>query len=154
MSGLDQPFWNSLLPALAEGEVVPIVGPGAVTFGLGNELLYPWLAQRLPLELDPPLRLDPPGRDLQEVVDAQRAAGQPIGRVYKRLHRIVRDSSLRPGPTLAALPAIEGFQRSSVRRSIHSWRGQSRAPGREGSLRIGRAPRRFAAHALTCPKNS
>ena len=110
MSGLDQPFWNSLLPAIAEGEVIPIVGPGAVTFGLGNELLYPWLAQRLPCELDPPLALDERGGDLQQVVDAQRAAGQPLDRVYKRLHRIVRDPSLRPGPTLAALAAIEGFQ--------------------------------------------
>jgi hypothetical protein len=107
---MDEEFWNDLLPRIAEGEVIPVVGPGAVTFGAGNELLYPWLAARLPSELDPPLALAAPPRDLQEVVDAQRAAGQPVDRIYKRLHRIVREPDLRPGATLAALAAIEGFQ--------------------------------------------
>jgi hypothetical protein len=110
MDGLDEAFWNSLLPAIAEGEVIPIVGPGAVTFGLGDELLYPWLARRIPLELDPPLSLDTTTPDLQAVVDAQRAAGQPIDRIYKRLYRLVKDPQLRPGATLAALAEIDGFQ--------------------------------------------
>ena len=110
MNGLDDAFWNELLPRIAEGEVVPVVGPGAVTFGHGNELLYPWLAQRLPTELDPPLTLDRPPRDLQEIVDAQRAQNQPVDRIYKRLHKIVKEPDLRPGATLAELGSIEGFQ--------------------------------------------
>src|SRR4051812_41669072 len=75
MDGLDESFWGELLPRIAEGEVVPVVGPGAVTFGTANQLLYPWLAQRLPAELDPPLPMAEPPRSLQEVVDAQRAQG-------------------------------------------------------------------------------
>src|SRR5688572_23508901 len=110
MHGLDDEFWDDLLPRIAEGEVVPLVGPGAVTFGSSNELLYPWLAQRLPAELDPPLSLAAVPRDLQDVVDAQRAHGQPVDRIYKRLYKIVKDPDLRPGATLAALAAIEGFQ--------------------------------------------
>src|SRR4051812_23748703 len=110
MSNLDDAFWNELLPRIAEGEVVPVVGPGAVTFGHGNELLYPWLARSLPAELDPPLLLEHPPRDLQEIVDAQRAQSQPVDRIYKRLHKIVKDPDLRPGATLAALAAIDGFQ--------------------------------------------
>ena len=107
---MDNAFWTELLPRIAEGEVVPVIGRGAVTFGAGNELLYPWLAQRLPAELDPPLTLDSTPRDLQEVVDAQRAQGLPVDRIYRRLYKIVNEPNLRPGATLAALAAIEGFK--------------------------------------------
>ena len=44
---LDDAFWNDLVTRIGWGEVIPVVGPGAVTFGLGDELLFPWLAQRL-----------------------------------------------------------------------------------------------------------
>ncbi len=104
---LDEAFWDELLCRISEGEIIPIIGPGAVTFGAGDELLYPWLAQRLPPELD--LTFEKPARDLQEVVDAQRAKNQPVERIYKRLYKIVNDPDLRPGKTLAALAAIEGF---------------------------------------------
>ena len=107
---MEDAFWDELLRRVGAGEVVPLVGPGAVTFGLGDELLYPWLAQRLPAELDPPLIFSSPPRDLQEIVDAQRAKRQPIERIYRRLHKIVQNPDLRPGTTLAALAAIEGFQ--------------------------------------------
>jgi hypothetical protein len=107
---LDDAFWSDLLSRIGAGEVVPVVGPGAVTFGRGDALLYPWLAERLPNELDPPLSFPTPPRDLQEVVDAQRRGGQNVNRIYKCLYKIVEDSNLRPGSTLAALAAIEGFQ--------------------------------------------
>jgi hypothetical protein len=107
---LDDAIWTDLLARIHEGEVIPVVGPGGVTFGRGDELLYPWLAQRLPTELDPPLTFEQPPRDLQEIVDAQRAKGRPVERIYKRLYKIVENPDLRPGTTLAALAAIEGFQ--------------------------------------------
>jgi hypothetical protein len=110
MGELDDAFWDDLLARIAEGEVVPLIGPAAVTFGLRDELLYPWLAQRLPAELDPPLIFEKPPRDLQEIVDAQRAKDRPIERIYRRLSRILEDPDLRPGTTLAALAAIEGFK--------------------------------------------
>jgi hypothetical protein len=104
---LDDAFWNDLLTRISEGEVIPVVGPGAVTFGAGDELLYPWLSRRLSAELE--LKLDQPPRDLQEVVDAQRAKNERLDRVYKRIYNIVKDRDLRPGTTLAGLAAIEGF---------------------------------------------
>jgi TIR domain/SIR2-like domain len=110
MSEFDDASWDDLLTRIGEGEVVPVVGRGAVTFGSSDELLYARLAQRLSIELDPPLTFEKPPVDLQEVVDAQRAKGRPIERIYKHLHRIVEDPDLRPGVTLAALAAIEGFQ--------------------------------------------
>jgi hypothetical protein len=107
---LNDASWNDLLTRIGEGEVVPVVGRGAVTFGSSDELLYPLLAQRLTTELDPPLKFEKPPLDLQEIVDAQRANGRPIERIYKHLHRIVENPDLRPGVTLAALASIEGFQ--------------------------------------------
>jgi hypothetical protein len=107
---LDTTFWDELLNRVEEGEVIPIVGPGAVTFGRGDELLYPWLAQRIPAELYPALTFENPPGDLQKVIDAQRAKDQPIERIYKRLYNIVEDPDLRPGTTLDALAAVEGFQ--------------------------------------------
>jgi hypothetical protein len=107
---LDDAFWTDLLARIHEGEVIPVVGPGAVTFARGDELLYPWLAQRLPAKLDPPLTFEQPPCDLQEIVDAQRAKGQPVERIYKHLYKILENPDLRPGTTLAALAAIEGFQ--------------------------------------------
>jgi TIR domain/SIR2-like domain len=109
-SELDDTFWDPLLAQIGEGEVVPIVGPGAVTFGPGDELLYPWLARRLPTELNPPLTFENPPRDLHEVVDAQRRRDQRIDRIYRHLYKIVENPDLRPGATLTALAAIEGFK--------------------------------------------
>jgi len=108
---LDDAFWDDLLARIWEGEVIPVVGPGAVTFGRGDELLYPWLAQRLAAELDPPLTFENFPRDFQEVVDAQLVKDKRrLDRIYKRLHKMVEAPDLRPGTTLSALAAIEGFQ--------------------------------------------
>src|SRR5262245_3202810 len=109
-SFMDEDFWSDLLNRIDNGEVVPVIGPGAVTFGRGDELLYPWLAQRLPAELKPPLTFKKPPRDLQDVVDAQRARDQRVDHIYKGLHKILEDPDLRPGATIAALAAIEGFK--------------------------------------------
>jgi hypothetical protein len=110
MKGLDDNFWDELLDRIYEREVVPLVGPGAVTFGRGDELLYPWLAAQVAAKLDPPLMFEEPPRDLQEVVDAQRIQGRPVKRIITRLCKIVEDPDLRPGPTLSALAGIEGFK--------------------------------------------
>jgi len=107
--GLDNAFWDELLERINNREVVPVIGPGAVTFGENDQLLYPWLAKRLPSELDPPLK-DIDARDLRQVVDAQRATSQPVERIYWRLHEILEDPNLRPGDTLIKLSNIKGFR--------------------------------------------
>lgn len=104
---LDDVFWDGFLDRVEAGEIIPVVGPGAVTFGDGDELLYPWLAGKLAAELTPRLQFGNPPCDLEAVVDEQRRAGQPIDRIYRHLYRIVEDGNLRPGPTLAALAALE-----------------------------------------------
>src|SRR5262245_20938048 len=103
---LDDISWDDLLARISENEVVPIIGPGAVTFGVGDELLYPWLVHRLSTDPDLRLTFQKPPRELHEIIDVQRAKDQPIERIYRRLNKIVEDPDLRPGPTLAALAGI------------------------------------------------
>jgi hypothetical protein len=128
---LEDLFWENLLIRIEEGDVVPLVGPGVVTFGGADELLYPWLAQRLSMDLYPRLAFERPPRDFQEVVDAQRAKRQPIERIYRHLYKIVENPDLRPGATLAALAAIEGFQLfiSTTFDSLLSRAVESASPG-------------------------
>src|SRR5690349_13604360 len=137
--------WDKLITRINEGEVIPLVGPGVVTFGGGDGLLYPWLAQRVAAELDPPILFDKSPRDLQEVVDAQRRRELPVDRIYRRLHKIVDDPNLRPGPTLAALSAIEGFQLfiSTTFDPLLSRAVESASPGGKPEERKGAASLRF-----------
>jgi hypothetical protein len=150
ITACDDDFWEELLPRIKEGEVIPVVGPGAVTFGLGDELLYPSLAQRLPNELDPPLKFEKPPRELQEVIDAQRAAEEPVERIYKRLHKMVVDPDLRPGATLAALAAVEGFQLfiSTTFDPLLARAVESESPGGKPEERSGAATLRGACPDL------
>jgi hypothetical protein len=150
LTGLDDEFWHDLLPRIVEGEVIPVIGPGAVTFGSGNELLYPSLAQRLATELDPPLIFEQPPRDLQEVVDAQRARGRPISRIYKGLYNIVKDPDLCPGATLAALAATEPFQLflSTTFDPLLPRAVESASPGGKSEERCGAATLRGACPDL------
>ena len=55
------------------------------------------------------LKLDQPARDLQDVVDAQRAKDSRSSGFTNVSTRSSRIRDLRPGNTLAALAAIEGF---------------------------------------------
>jgi hypothetical protein len=148
MTGLDGAFWNHLLERIQEGEVIPVVGSGAVTFGRADTLLYPWLAERLPHKLDLTLTTMP--RDLQEVVDAQRAEGKPVDRIYKHLFNIVEDPNLRPGLTLAALASIEGFRLfiSTTFDSLLPRAVESASPGGKSEERQGAATLRGACPDL------
>jgi hypothetical protein len=44
---LDDAFWDQLLTRMEMQKVIPVVGPGAITFGSGDDLLHPWLAQQV-----------------------------------------------------------------------------------------------------------
>jgi hypothetical protein len=44
--GMDD-FWEDLLDFIEQGKVIPVIGEHTVTFGEGNEPLYPWLAREL-----------------------------------------------------------------------------------------------------------
>ncbi len=141
LTKLDDEFWDDLLIRIKEGEVIPVVGPGAVTFGGSDELLYPWLAQKLAAEIEPRLYFETPPRDLHEIVHAQRHAGQPADRIYRKLNGILSESVLRPGSTLAALAGIEGFRLflSTTFDPLLGRAVQSVSPGGKDEERLGAA---------------
>lgn len=107
---LDTDFWDDLLEFIADGRVIPIIGPGAVTFGENDRLLYPWLAARLADSLALPTGILPPEPSLNEVVAAHRLAGGAANKPYLRLKRLVEDPTLTPGPSLRRIASIAAFR--------------------------------------------
>src|SRR6516225_3107918 len=82
---LDDAFWEQLLTRLKIQKVIPVVGPGSITFGSADNLLHPWLAQQVAAKCH--LRF--PGTDLpkalQQVVDEQRRGGATYETKRERL---------------------------------------------------------------------
>ena len=115
---LNDLFWNELLTRIVEiQKVIPVVGPGAITFGPADNLLHPWLAQQVAAKC----RLQFPATDLpktlQQVVDEQRRGGasyeekrERLGLVHRYVFNLLTGSGLHPGVTLYRLTSIKDFQ--------------------------------------------
>ena len=125
---LDDAFWNRLLGRIGEGEVVPVVGPGAVTFGRGDELLYPWLAQRLPADLDPPLTF----RILRAIFEKSSMLSARMGSPSSAFTSVFTNSSKIPicaqASRLPGSPPLKDSNSSSAPPSTRCCCARSRAP--------------------------
>ena len=113
--------WGDLLDAMDRGEVIPLVGDGAVTFGESNTPLHAALAAKLieRLSSEEPAKAErltalglrrASGLTLSEVVCEYLLLNGEPSRVYSRVGRILNESEFRPGPTLQQLAEIEAFQ--------------------------------------------
>ena len=102
--------WDQLLSNIHNNQVIPVVGPGVVTFGKSNELLYPWLVKQMPSLLDPQLNFEQPPCSLQDIADKQQIQGQSLESFYNCLSDATLNTELRPGSTLFDLASIEGFK--------------------------------------------
>ena len=75
---LGDAFWDQLLTRIEIQKVIPVVGPGAITFGPADDLLHPWLAEQVAAKC----HLQFPGNDLpktlQQVVDERRRGGSTM----------------------------------------------------------------------------
>jgi SIR2-like domain len=114
---LDDAFWDQLLTRMEMQKVIPVVGPGAITFGPGDDLLHPWLAQQVAVKC----RLRFPEADLpktlQQVVDEQRRSGatheekrERLALVHLYVFNLLHGSGVQPGVTLYRLASIKDFQ--------------------------------------------
>jgi len=100
---LNEVFWLDLLARMEARQVVPVIGPGAITFGVDDQLLYPDLARALAGKIgtkEPPL-------DLQTVVTEVRKNSKDLGDVYLLLHTLLVGDRRTPGPTLERLASLD-----------------------------------------------
>jgi len=112
---LDDKFWERFLKRMESHSVIPVIGPGAITFGADDKLLHPWLAQKLAetCHLEFPVAL----RNLQQVVDAERDRGKDheekserLGSIHLDVFKLLNCSDVHPGITLYRLASIKDFQ--------------------------------------------
>jgi hypothetical protein len=114
---LDDAFWRQLLTRMEMQKVVPVVGPGAITFGPNDELLHPWLAQQVSAKCNLRFPAADLPKTLQQVVDEQRRGGTTHGEKRERLElvhlyvfNLLHGSGVQPGVTLYRLASIKDFQ--------------------------------------------
>ena len=113
----DEYFWDQLLTRMEMQKVIPIVGPGAITFGRDDDMLHPWLAQKVAAKCDLKFPAADLPKTLQQVVDEQRRAGatheekrERLGLVHLYVFNLLTSSGVHPGVTLYRLASIKNFQ--------------------------------------------
>jgi len=100
--------WQVLLRAIASKNVIPIIGPAAVTVRAdgGDQPLQALAAPRLAQELG--LLMPEQYRTFNDVARAHLGRGGSRSGLYDEL-RLILDSYREPGAALLALAGIEGF---------------------------------------------
>ena len=102
-------FWEDLLDFIEQGKVIPVIGEHAVSFGEGDEPLYPWLARELAKRLGVTGARLAATPTLNDVAREHLLAGGERNAIYTRLSRILREGRLAPGGTLRDLAGIVAF---------------------------------------------
>lgn len=116
-TSLNEEFWEELLIRVELKKVIPVVGPGAITFGADDEMLHPWLAQKVAAKCQfRSLTADPP-KTLQLIIDEQRRGGANLQKKRERLalihlhvFNLLKDPGVEPGVTLYRLASIKDFK--------------------------------------------
>lgn len=106
----DDVLWEPLLASLDRGQVVPIIGPelSVVEIDGNTQSVRTYVACRLAEQLGLDLAALPHA-ELSDVIGlAMRHKVRPMD-VYPRIHAILRDAAIKPGPTLKRLAAIRSF---------------------------------------------
>jgi hypothetical protein len=102
-------FWEDLLDFIEQGKVIPVIGEHTVSFGEGNEPLYPWLARELTTRLGVNGARLAATPTLNDVAREHLLAGGERNAIHTRLSRILRERCLVPGGTLCDLAGLAAF---------------------------------------------
>src|ERR1700738_3350873 len=114
---LDNHFWDQLFNRMEMQSVIPVVGSGAITFGRGDDMLHPWIAQKVAEKCHLQFPAADLPKTLQEVVDEQRRGGatqdekrERLGLVHLHVFNLLTSLGVYPGITLYRLASIKDFQ--------------------------------------------
>jgi hypothetical protein len=114
---LDDHFWEQFLDRMELQKVIPVVGPGVITFGRGDDMLHPWLAQKVAAKCHLRFPAADLPKTLQQVVDEQRRGGatyeekrERLDLVHLYVFNLLTGSGIHPGATLYRLASIKDFQ--------------------------------------------
>lgn len=112
-SSADDKLWQRLERFLKAGTLVPVIGPGCITFGPDDQPLYPWLAEQLVerLGIEIPEGIERP-LDLHEVACIHLASGRRITDLTdltEILFDLLDAPGLEPGPLLCDLARVGAF---------------------------------------------
>jgi hypothetical protein len=114
---LNDLFWGQLLNRMEMQKVIPVVGPGAITFGRGDDILHQWLAQKVAAKCHLQFPATDLPKTLQQVVEEQRRGGatheekrERLGMIHLYVCNLVTAHDVHPGVTLYRLASIKDFQ--------------------------------------------
>jgi hypothetical protein len=99
-------FWRKIERFLKAQTLIPVLGPGVITFGEDDQLLRPWLVREVADELG----LDGAFPGLHEVVCAHLRARGSIEDVCLTVDELVESPMLQPGTLLRDLAGISQCQ--------------------------------------------
>ena len=112
-SAADEKLWQRLERFLKAGTLVPVIGPGCITFGKDDQPLYPWLAEQLVerLGIEIPDNIERP-LDLHDVAGIHLATSRrttDLTDLTENLYDLLDAPDLEPGPLLCDLARIGAF---------------------------------------------
>jgi TIR domain/SIR2-like domain len=95
-------FWRKIERFLKARTLVPVLGPGIITFGEDDRLLYPWVTEQVAMRLG--LESVPPS--MHALVCAHLRKNGRVEDVCIEIDDLLDSSALEPGPLLRALASV------------------------------------------------
>ena len=130
-------FWRKIERFLKARNLVPVLGPGIITFGEDDRPLYPWVTE----EIASRLNLDDVPPNMHALVCAHLRNNSRVEDVCIEIDDLLDTAKIEPGPLLRTLASISqcrlfftlGFD-PLMERALNLVRGAGR-PGRPGARR-------------------
>jgi len=95
-------FWRKIESFLKDGTLIPVLGPGVITFGEDDRPLYPWIVAQLAAKYG----LDPVPSNINGVVCANLRKNGNLEDMYLDIDELLDSAEITPGPLLKSLASL------------------------------------------------
>ena len=95
-------FWRKIERFLKARTLVPVLGPGVITFGENDQLLYPWVTAQVASRLG----LDPVPPNMHELVCAHLRNNGRVEDVCIEIDELLDSPAIEPGSLLKTLASV------------------------------------------------